>query len=225
MIPVIPFSQLDHVFCEHKMLGFEYLNTISSLILTITGLYGLSHKKNNEIQIALYGSFIVNGFGSVGYHSTNSIGWGLIDRMSMILIACNSLNLCLREIQKKYRHIRDNRFILLNVLIQLFTTTMMTFCGLHEEMIFNILFGIFFVFLAVFVKNISSVRANNPIPIRKAQFGVICLITGALIWVVTEAFCEYVWQFHGHAFWHLCCAIGGYHIISITDTIEYEHIV
>ena len=230
MIKPISFFEFDHSFCEYKLYNFEYFNTFSSLIITLVGLYGYySTKKNNNInqyKLSLFASFIINGISSAGYHSTNNIGWGLMDRMSMILISYFSLLLCSNELIKKFK--LKTFYIYLSITsIQTFIVIMLTICGLHQEHYFNILFGFFFVFLLFFVKIISQDdnEDNNKNILKKGKIGISILIAGSLIWLSTEAYCDTIGNLQGHSIWHICCSIGGYLIISVADNLEYKHIV
>jgi len=45
------WTDLDHSFCESKLLGLpEYINSITSIFLSLFGIYGL-YNKNNDIFI------------------------------------------------------------------------------------------------------------------------------------------------------------------------------
>jgi len=103
------FYNIDHHFCEGKILGMpEFLNSFSSLIFCFFGVYGLFFNKLNlqnlnipfelnKINIILlhytnsfiinfvYSVFVVIGIGSFAYHWTEQIGWALMDETPMII--------------------------------------------------------------------------------------------------------------------------------------------
>ena len=79
------WSDIDHSFCESRILGMpEYLNSITSLFIVFFGTYGL-YKSTNIILDILYNILIILGIGSISYHFTGTIGWGLLDEIPMIL--------------------------------------------------------------------------------------------------------------------------------------------
>ena len=85
----LDFNLYDHSFCEMNIYGKspEYINSFSSLCLTFFGLFGLiMNDKIHEIKM-IYTAMIYNGIASFMYHFNNQLGWGLLDRFSMILIA------------------------------------------------------------------------------------------------------------------------------------------
>jgi hypothetical protein len=71
------WNNKDHSFCESKLLGIpEYLNSISSFLISCFGWYGLFYTPNADIFIDTINSLIIIlGIGSVGYHWTGNIGW------------------------------------------------------------------------------------------------------------------------------------------------------
>ena len=91
------FLDYDHSFCEANLYGGapEYINSFTSLIISLIGLFGLKYNVhfNNDIYM-LYVNLFINGFMSFGYHWTNMLGFGLLDRFGMILIAYTSVSSC-----------------------------------------------------------------------------------------------------------------------------------
>ena len=111
---LIDFNNFDHNFCEASIYSSgnnpEYMNSLSSLFITFIGINGLFKKYNLLNIILLYSTLVVNGITSLFYHYYNTIGWGLMDRMSMILIAISSVNLFLDNV---------NQFLIYEVYISL----------------------------------------------------------------------------------------------------------
>lgn len=75
----INFFKYDHSFCEAKLWGKapEYVNSFTSLFISLVGLYGIKvNKHSNNYVFLLYSALIINGIMSFFYHWTNQIGWG-----------------------------------------------------------------------------------------------------------------------------------------------------
>ena len=79
------WTDKDHLFCENKILGSpEYINSVTSIVIILFGIYGFSKKNDIFIDI-IYGLLIITGIGSTGYHFTGNIGWPLFDEIPMII--------------------------------------------------------------------------------------------------------------------------------------------
>lgn len=223
------FNLLDHSFCEMNIYGKapEYINSISSLFLSLYGLFGLfiikntSSSKINNIE-NIYTALIINGICSFMYHFNNKIGWGLMDRFSMILIAipCYTIAidiLRLSEIKKK----------IFRIIITSYITILMTVTGLQHEILFNILFGIFFGSLFIFMCIIQFDNNYYLIPkniVNKGWLGVLYLLLAGTFWIITEKLCfkySFIKYLFGHSFWHFGCAYGGY-LITLIPTYFYN---
>jgi hypothetical protein len=90
------FYDIDHHFCEGNILGMpEILNSFTSIIFSLFGIYGLFNNKNDNTSFInnstsfitnfIYSTFIVIGIGSFGFHWTEQIGWALMDEIPMIV--------------------------------------------------------------------------------------------------------------------------------------------
>ena len=132
----IKFNTFDHNFCESTIYSNdphpEYFNAISSLFITFIGLNGLSKPNLSILLKMVYASLFVNGIASCLYHYYNSIGFGILDRMSMILIAYTSMYLLIEPICIVYKNC-------LHIFLSLYFTLILTFTGLHNEFVFNII--------------------------------------------------------------------------------------
>lgn len=230
----INFNDYDHNFCESQLYSTtqhpEYLNALSSLFITFIGINGLIKPKINFLLIILYSSLTVNGITSCGYHYLNSIGWGLLDRFSMILIAISSIYLFVNNIKqilvlKKWRNINlINKCIHLFIII--YFTILLTVCGLHMELLFNILFGIFLSSLIIFVILIDKYSFNLQIPQQIINYGwngTKYIALSAIFWIGTENLCKHLFfikYLFGHVFWHIFVSYGGY-LISLIPAYMY----
>ena len=144
----INFNTYDHNFCESTIYSNgqhpEYANAISSLFISWIGFNGITNPHNSFSTIMLYSSLIINGISSCAYHYYNNIGWGLLDRMSMVLIAMSSTYLFIQHIHvflmfdKWLQH--ENITKLIHVGVMSYFTVLFTIGALHWENTFNTLF-------------------------------------------------------------------------------------
>jgi hypothetical protein len=222
----INFNTFDHNFCESTIYSSgqhpEYANAISSLFISWIGYKGLKNQHNNFSTIMLYSSLFINGITSCFYHYYNNIGCGLLDRMSMILIAMSSTYLFIQHIQhflifEKWKYYETiTKFI--HIIIIIYFTLLFTIAGLHWETTFNILFGLFLSSLVIYIYLIDKHQSNLKIPkyvINYGWKGVKYIIVSGLIWIITEIFCNYLNIFKyifGHVWWHVFVSLGGYFI-------------
>ena len=228
------FNQYDHNFCESTIYSNlsspEYANSISSLFISWIGFFGLSNPQNNFSSLMLYSALLINGFTSCGYHYYNSIGWGLLDRMSMILIAMSSTYLFIQHIHLLFN---SNKWIcnsslekIIHVMAILYFTLLFTICGLHWENIFNILFGFFLSNLVLYMIIIDKYQEILYLPkiiLDIGWSGIFSIIFSASLWIITESFCNYLGIFKylfGHVWWHIYVSYGGY-LVSIVPLYLY----
>jgi hypothetical protein len=219
------FNYFDHSFCEATIYGSapEYVNCVSSLFLSLFGFYGLFYtNKNNNIN-NIYSALIVNGISSFMYHFNNQIGWGLLDRFSMILIAIPCFNIAtdmiiLNKIIKE----------IIRLFITIYLSVLMTYTGLHQEFVFNILFGFYLASLGIFILVIKKYNKYYNIPkriIKHSLLGLLLIFLAAAFWILTEKLCghySFIKYMHGHAFWHCGVSYGGY-LISLVPYHYYEN--
>ncbi len=230
----IDFNTYDHNFCESTIYSTgphpEYANAISSLFISWIGYMGLTNPHNNFSTCMLYTSLIINGITSSAYHYYNNIGWGLLDRMSMVLIAMSSTYLFIQHIDLflifdnwvYYENITK----LIHVIVMAYFTLLFTIGGLHWETTFNSLFGLFLVSLAVYVLLVSKHQSKLQIPYQIVNFGwtgVQHILKSGIFWIVTEIGCKHLSIFKyvfGHVWWHLFVSYGGY-LISLIPIYLY----
>lgn len=224
----IDFNTYDHNFCESTIYSLdpqpEYANAISSLFISWIGYKGLTNPHNNFSTIMLYSSLFINGLTSCAYHYYNNIGFGLLDRMSMILIAMSSTYLFIQNIHiflifnKCVQH--ENITKLIHVIIMSYFTLLFTIAGLHWEILFNVLFGLFLLSLSIYIWLIDKHHHNLKIPyyiICYGWTGVRYIALSGIFWIVTETLCSQLRIFKylfGHVWWHVFVSLGGY-LISL----------
>jgi hypothetical protein len=92
---------------------------------------------------------------------------------------------------------------------------MTTICGLHQEELFNTLFGGFLVSIVLFL---IVVYHQETIPhniMNYAIKGVLLLIISGSSWIITETHCtkySILPYLFGHSIWHINVALGGYYV-------------
>ena len=209
----LSFNLFDHSFCEYEIYGQspEIINSISSLFLVFFGIFGIIKNKNiNDINI-INSSMIVNGITSFLYHFTNKLGWGLMDRFSMILLIIQSLHIFL-EILKFNLFYKE----LFRLGILFYISYILTITGLHQENLFNIFFGVYLINLFMFMIYLEIKNKTFLIPkniMNKGWYGIFFITIAGVFWILTEQLCNsysFVKYLFGHAIWHFGVSYGGY---------------
>lgn len=215
----IDASIYDHSFCEVELYenkySPEYCNAITALFISYIGYFGIrtTIQPTNDNIFGLYFALIINGISSCFYHITHTIGWGLIDRFSMILIALYCFQIFVSVFQ--YLKISSNICRVIHSMSMLYITALATVCGLHQEELFNTLFGGFLVSIVLFL---IIVYRLTMIPHRIMCYaikGTLLLSISGLSWIVTETNCtkySIIPYLFGHSIWHINVALGGYYI-------------
>ena len=217
----LDFNLFDHSFCEMNIYGKspEYINSFSSLCLSFFGLFGLiMHNKLHDIKM-IYTAMIFNGISSFMYHYNNQLGWGLLDRFSMILIALPCYSIAIKILERFNLPVLF--YDLLRFLVIFYLSYLMTVTGLHQEEFFNTLFGFFLGKLFIFLLLVKICNKKLEVPqliINYGWKGVGLIIIAGIFWIITEKFCNMYWiikYLFGHTIWHFCISYGGYLITLI----------
>jgi hypothetical protein len=217
------FDRLTYGFCEGTIYGHppEYINSFTSLPLTIVGLIALFASNNTHIVSKLfYASLTVSGIGSFGYHWTNSFGWRLIDEFSMIMISLSSLlsvTTCLvnKLVPFKRRSIVYNVMVLAIVLDLILT---LVFDALDHVNIFRLQFGAFMFVVAIGVMCLIFLNRNIDRGILLYSYiGLILLVFSSSMWLTVELLCDnpnlyWIKYFPGHPLWHIGLSFGAYYL-------------
>lgn len=234
----ISFTSHDHTFCEASLYidsnnnpHPEYINTLSSLFLSFIGLRALTYSNLSSPYRFLYTSMMINGFTSAGYHWTNQIGWGLLDRMSMILIALSSTFVFMQYLDDLIEMYRwqnvDGMLRAINLLIAAYFTILYTVAGLHYEEIFNYLFSCFLISLVVFMILIHKYRVKLRIKydiVKIGWKGIFYIVLSGFFWITSEKLCSsypMIRYLHGHAIWHIAVSYGGY-LVSLVPLYIHQ---
>jgi hypothetical protein len=213
------FLDYDHSFCEATLYGKapEYINAFTSLFISLVGLIGIKYNHHHIYDIyILYSALLLNGIFSFGYHWTNNIGFGHLDRYTMILIAYASISGGLKEIHYLYK-LSNKSYKTAIFLQQTYITILMVLCALKYLEIFNALFGIFLGLILVFIKLVDNKKSelNYKIinTIKYAWYGICMISFAGISWIIIEKLCNtfnIMKYLHGHAFWHIFVSFGGY---------------
>lgn len=221
----IDFHQFDHNFCESTIYSSnphpEYFNAISSLFITFIGLNAI-RKPNIHVFISLmYSCLAINGVLSYLYHYYNSIGYGLLDRMSMVLLSYNTTYVF--YITLKRAGVFQPSFsknVLINLLIVFYYSFLLTIAGLHKEILFNILFAMFLVSIVGYIYFVSIKTHIDPTVLTIGWKGVKCIVFSGVFWLTTEGLCSHLFfikYLFGHVWWHIFVSYGGY-LVSIVPS-------
>ncbi len=221
----INFYAKDHPFCEYYIYNNipEYFNSFSSLFISFVGIFGLIYNNYVNQVNYLYVSLIINGITSFMYHWTNNIGWGLMDRFSMILFPLYTFHI-INKIMNKFNFDKLTHYTYKFITL-FYITSLLTITGLHNEELFNIFFGIYLfnLFLYVFYVEFIDKKLNVDKKILKLAWkGIGYILFSGIAWILTESFCHDVWFFKylmGHTFWHYFVSFGGYYISLLPVSI------
>lgn len=211
------FQTFDHAFCESSVYGEkgsypEYISAFTALLICFIGVNGLVKPNLSVFTSLFYGSLLINGLTSFFYHLFHSIGFGLMDRLSMILIVFTSILLFTQQLPSTLQ-------IILNTVLLAWVTIMLVVTSLHMLTLFTVLFGVYLIIMCIYVVFIqvpSSIK-------RFAWIGIALILSGAFIWIITEQAChsyDWVKYIFGHAIWHVAVSFGGY-LISLLPQYQF----
>lgn len=211
---MLSFHQFDHNFCESTIYSDgphpEYFNAFSSLFITFIGLNALRKPHLSIFLSIMYSCLSVNGVLSFLYHYYNSIGYGLLDRMSMILLGL-STSYNLYTTSKRHFQISFYGNILIHLCMISFYSFLLTVAGLHNEVLFNALFTGFLGSIVIYIYAIEKYVEKRIIAF--GWKGVRYIFASAIFWITTEGLCghlPFIKYLFGHVFWHVFVSYGGY---------------
>ena len=221
---IINFDTFDHSFCESTVFsnGREYINCSTALFISFVGWFGLVMNPPEDNTVFLYHTLVINGITSALYHYTHYIGWGLMDRYSMILIAVY----CFKIFFTVFDIVRVRNYHFIKFLSVLYLTCIQTVTGLHQETHFNNMFGGVLISIVVFLFKVrNSSYSICPALLTLAFKGMFLIKIGGILWILTENFCKTTGitkYLFGHGFWHICVALGGYYISLLPVYIKHK---
>ncbi|KAL4861900.1 hypothetical protein BDV12DRAFT_190774 [Aspergillus spectabilis] len=225
------FCEEDYVITRYVA---EFINTLSSLIYCIFGLYGLSQlyrKGQASVSRCIpYYGLVGVGVCSAGYHMTLKYHTQMSDELSMHLLTTPLLYRIL-TFQQSAQYTRLTGIILLT----LFTIVMVVHMVMDEFILHAVAFGT--AVLLITTRTMSTIPKQIPnLEIRGSirrisRFGLVCFIFGYLIWLVDNFACPHLTEirrvvgtplafvFELHGWWHVFTGIGGYVAVAVVDMI------
>jgi len=219
-------------FCEGKLYNKEYVNTITALVISFFGFYGINKNNANNINL-LYSLIFSNGISSSLNHYYNLEGFSYLDKITMIL-PINLGNLYIYEFYLKKLSKWENIYKLFYLLFPstLYLTLVIDNFTKYFDYIFLFLALLLIGFIPLinnygnkygFDKCIKKIR-NNFIK------GALFVIVGAGLWWYSEPKCKNpkvpekvkkkLAKLHLHGIWHILAGYGFYLIIHSINMIK-----
>ncbi len=228
-------SEVDK-FCESHLWEDkkEYFNTLSALVISGFGFYGLSNNSSNFIINLLYSFLISNGIFSALNHWYGIDGWKYADGLTMLLPVSIGL-LYLLNFMTTYSLISGSILKLVYILAPL-----ILFIPIFMEKysnIFEIVFLIIslsllsFIPIALKIKNLVLQKNHYIIDFALQRFkrGALFVVIVAILWFGSEPFCKcqdisnrtkkLIAMTCTHVFWHIFSGYGFYLMIDSFDRI------
>ncbi|CEJ57595.1 hypothetical protein PMG11_06283 [Penicillium brasilianum] len=239
-VPVVPFwgpatSYLN--FCEEDYVitrfVAEFINTFSSLIFIIFGIYGLlqlHRKQQTGFRSISYLGLIGVGVCSAGYHMTLKYHTQMSDELSMHLLTTPLLYRILT-----FKASPERTRLVGIVLSVLFTIVMVVHMAMDEFLLHASSFGLAVYMIATRTSKIISQQVPDPYfrkKLRNISFvGIFCFALGYTVWLIDDWACGYLIKTRHavglplafltelHGWWHLLTAIGGYVAVVLVDLV------
>jgi hypothetical protein len=211
------FTQVTKGFCEGTIYGHppEYLNSVTSLCITLFGAVGLFGSINADIPAKiLYAGMVFNGIGSFGYHWTNYMGWRYLDEYSMLLIALGGFISILVNISHKlklgrntnlqsgihnaYKNALYGTLFLITVAYIVISCTLDAIGNIDA---FRVLFGSFLLLAVIsfIIIGRDSHITYDPLTdsyttmpeyiLKYNRMGLIIIVVASLMWLISELLC------------------------------------
>ncbi|KAL2817679.1 ceramidase [Aspergillus cavernicola] len=225
------FCEEDYVITRYVA---EFINTLSSSIYCVFGLYGLNQlRKNGQASISRsipYLGLIGVGVCSGGYHMTLKYHTQMSDELSMHLLTTPLLYRIL-TFQKSPQHTK----LVGSILFTIFTIVMVVHMVMDEFLLHAVSFGA--AVLLITTKTMKTIPRQIPdLAIRAnvrliSQFGLFSFVFGYTVWLIDTWFCGHLTEvrnavglplaflFEFHGWWHVFTGIGGYVAVAVVDVI------
>jgi hypothetical protein len=215
-------------FCESLIFGGppEYINSITSLIMTIVGFFGIYNNKHScQNMYMMFSAMFFNGFASFLYHATAFYGWGIFDAVTMILIAVYGVNSALENIIYLYKFNHQN--IMFNLVPCIYFTFMIVSPAVNYDELFRILFAGFLIFILIILllihNKLEHIKGLDHRLLHDAYKGVGHIALAGFCWIGTEIYCNSFWfvrYIPGHPVWHLFVSYGGYQVAQLLTALH-----
>jgi hypothetical protein len=204
-------SSIAEPFCEGRILGIpEYLNSFSSLVISLVSYAGLQTKNLNEDIKMIYFVLFLNGFFSFGFHWTMYYGWKTLDQLTMIFCIWFGLRLCI-NICKYKSNIPSYALHFSNLLI-----IALSVC--EYDGFFRTSFTVECLMLIYFHK-VLTMDLHYKDYYGLGRKGLYISISAGIFWIATEIFCN-KYLIMGHSVWHLCISYGMHLMLQFVNSIS-----
>ncbi|GFF35854.1 alkaline ceramidase YPC1 [Aspergillus udagawae] len=225
------FCEEDYVITRYIA---EFINTFSSLIYIVYGIYGLARlyqKRHATLSRSIpYFGLMGVGVCSAGYHMTLKYHTQMSDELSMHLLV-TPLLYRIFTIQTSPQHTKLIGILFLTE----FTVVMVVHMVMNEFLLHAVAFGLGVLLIATQTIKLVSQRVPDPFTRKKFRniglFGVCSFVFGYMVWLIDEWACNplirirhsvglplaFVFELHG--WWHVFTAIGGYIAVEVVDMI------
>ncbi|KAJ5759227.1 alkaline phytoceramidase [Penicillium odoratum] len=224
------FCEEDYVITRFVA---EFINTFSSLIYMIFGIYGLVQLRKKQqagLRRMSYCGLIGVGVCSAAYHMTLKYPTQMSDELSMHLLTTPLLYRILTFQASPYR-----TKITGAILLTLFTIVMVVHMVMDEFIVHAVSFGLAVYLIARYTIKMIPEQIPDPFLRKKIQrfsfLGCFSFIFGYCVWLIDEFCCSNLTQirhavglplaflFEFHGWWHFFTAIGGYVAVATVDLI------
>lgn len=198
------FSESIHPFCEGRLSGAEYFNTVSSALMFVWSLYKLRTYSKTVYWsdfLNIFNILSINCLCSALFHGTLWMGFKLFDEMSMIIPLWSGI-IVLLKLNVRSR----SEFIYMSYMFHVLNLCMLVFnCFKRFQWLFPFLFtGELFGIIWYYRKLIKCGYEDS------YSFGThgiyVCSFAG-ILWWITETFCAKYMRY-GHAIWHILMPYG-----------------
>jgi dihydroceramidase len=199
----------------------EFWNSLSSVFIFLTGLYGLFvHSQYNAAQslleprfIGAFVSFLVVGIGSVAFHATLWRSMQLLDELPMMWGNGVFLYIVFCMEDGKGVGSRPGLAAVIFVVTAVMTVAVTVFDKASQD-VFLLCYGSGVVMLVI-----RTLRLQHSVePARKQvlmETTVLFYFGGLFVWLLDRNFCAIVRPLHLHAVWHLCASTGTYSAVIL----------
>ncbi|RAL16178.1 ceramidase [Aspergillus homomorphus CBS 101889] len=225
------FCEEDYVVTRYVA---EFINTSSSLIYILYGIYGLIQLRQKPAPsfaraIPWFGLMGV-GLCSAGYHMTLKYHTQMSDELSMHMLTTPLVYRVLTfQVSPQWR-----RVIGIALSVE-FATVMIVHMAMDEFLLHAVTFGAGALLIARRTMQIISRQIPDPLIKKKTRnigrFGIFCFLFGYFAWLIDVWACSqltgirqmvgapFAFLFELHGWWHFFTAIGGYVAVAVVDMI------
>ena len=185
----------------------ECWNTVTSILITVHGVWGLWKHGWAETRSALaFFAMLVVGIGSTMFHATLWRSMQLMDELPMLWGNCVFMfQLYTMQIPRGRSTLKE--FAGVAVFAVVATAAIILFDD-DDQNIFLLCYGGGVVY--VVYKGLKMDKLYNAKNVVLYEFALLFYGGGLLLWTLDRVYCSSVQRFHFHAIWHVCASTGTY---------------